>query len=460
MKKNLLFVAMATMTLASCVQEEGLVNESSSKLSPQEITYQAVVAKQNSRALINSTAYKSSDPSFGVWARYNPTDDGKAGTLTFIENDRIQYLKDVEHNTGYWGIQEETDDEGNVIHGKHYWPSVGSLTFFAYSPYFHQEELSDEQDSIPVVKNPALSSPKAGTSGISFPNYNVHNYQQTDLMIADVQKGLTANVTAGDGVNTSVYTGVPTIFRHKLAAIVAFKVMTSEDYDGNTVLGDVNSTQWNQYAEPGDMRFFLKSIEIENIESVGSYSGATYDINDQLTQDGWVTTNRAAGGTIHKYCWYKNEEGLEFGHDALKQVEISYTKDINNPRHVNPTIYFDDETSPREQYHILVLPQGFEPNQQLIRVKYVIKTYNPTEPTEVNPTTLEEAEAAWKSQKDNNGDDVVLEKFVYLNAMHPQGKKSWEMNQLITYTLKFSTTEIRWAPQIVSWDEVGYDIDF
>ena len=101
-----------------------------------------------------------------------------------------------------------------------------------------------------------------------------------------------------------------------------------------------------------------------------------------------------------------------------------------------------------------MLPQDFEDGKQQLEVTYFIKTY--AEPT-TSPTTYADAENCWKT------DGTTITKTIDLIDVHPEGKKAWKMNQKIIYNLKFSTSEIRWAPQIVQWEDAfpgGYTVDF
>lgn len=425
MKKNLILVAMSTIMLASCVQEESLENQEVLSSSPKEITFQTVVAKQKSRALINGSEYKPTDPSFGAWARYNPS-SLTVGTMAFINNEKIEFIDDI---TDYWGIK----DTAHV----HYWPNTGSLTFYAYSPFYYQEDTFPDS---PLVTDENEQAPKTGQQGISFPHYNVDAHQQTDLMVADVQKGQTANITANEGGNNSAYTGVPTIFRHKLAVILAFKLGTSEDYDGNYVPGQSQGT-FNSGAEPGDMRFFIKEIKLLGVNQIGSYAGETYKVNNDKIADKWVVD---VPQTAKEYTWYHNAVGTEFGYVGAKQLNISWTND-STQTHVSPTLARDEG-----RYHLLVLPQEFEAGKQQLQVTYFIKTYKGT----LGQTfaDINAAEEAWEA-------GTPITKTVDLINVHPAGNKAWKMNQKITYTLKFSTDEIRWAPQVTDWTATDYIVD-
>lgn len=106
-----------------------------------------------------------------------------------------------------------------------------------------------------------------------------------------------------------------------------------------------------------------------------------------------------------------------------------------------------------------MLPQEFENNEitgQCLKVTYIIKTYS--EPADSNDNkNYTTAEQCWQS------DGVDKIKIIPLYNIHPVGNKAWEMNRMITYNLKFSTDEIRWAPQVEEWEEAfrgGYVVDF
>jgi len=164
MKKSMIFVALATLMLASCVQEENLVKDELSS-SPKEITFQTVVAKQSSRALVEGPAYKSTDPSFGTWARLNPNKNGLTpGYQGYISNAEIVYKETA--GVKYWGVNRDNP---------YVWPEQGSLTFYSYSPFYFQEnpESNDE-----VIIDEDASTPKIDVRGITFPNYDVDVHQK------------------------------------------------------------------------------------------------------------------------------------------------------------------------------------------------------------------------------------------------------------------------------------------
>lgn len=459
MKKNLILVAMASMMMASCVQEESLENQDVLSSAPKEITFQAVVAKQSSRALIDGPEYKPTDPSFGVWARYNP-DNENVGFQSFINNEKVVYHPEPLPSSGYWSIDYANDEDIK------YWPGVGSLTFFAYSPFYYQE---DPEGETKVVDNSTASSPQVGSYGIVFPNYNVKDHQQTDLMVADVVKGLRSNIPAGTQGNASAYTGVPTVFRHKLALIDEFVLKTSDDYDGKYA-GD------NKDAVTGNMRFFVEKIELIDLDMCGTYYGETYKLDGTKVEDKWELPTEAAR-IKESYVWFDAEEaydehtstpndgegqnngahsanvsfdsyidkndvthyGVEFGHSDTKTLNIK--KLVTGAEYNrNPTI---------ANGYLLVLPQTFTAGQQKLRVTYYIKTF---ESGQENDGTESQSNGMWGAPLES------ITRTYDLAAIHSSNLQ-WPMNAKIKYTLMFSTQEIRWAPYVGAWESTDYTVD-
>lgn len=454
----MIFVAMATMMLTSCVQEEGLVNESLSS-SPKEITFQTVVAKQSSRALINTSEYGQDAPSFGAWARYNPADDNlNVGYQNYITNAEVVYFPATSTSVAYWGLNDSKP-----------WPDRGSLTFFAYSPFEFQEDTyqaanyTNNDKYLVDPSNVQAHSPQVGNHGIVFPNYDVDAHQQTDLMVADVVKGLKANITANTTNNNDPtlnnptgYTGVPTKFRHKLAKIDEFIVKTSDDYDGSYSGND-------DEAVVGEMRFFIQKIELLSLKTKASYYGETYKKDGTLVPDRWV--DPTVQQVSKTYVWFDADKahgeanseqqdkwfdsytvtvnGVEeihyavpFGHSETKTLNIkSMTSEQEYDR--NPTI---------ENQYLLVIPQTFN-NNQAIRVTYYIRTYKDTQ-TDEGTDGL--SGGTWEQ-------GTVKTVTRPLSEIHGADAK-WPMNAKISYTLLFSTEEIRWAPYVGEWTTFGNNI--
>ena len=140
----------------------------------------------------------------------------------------------------------------------YYWPSAGSLTFFSYSPEAIKESTTVDSQS-----------------GISIKDWDVAANQSVDIMVADVQMEQTANSTVG------TYTGVPTIFRHKLSQIVGFEFNTLKDYSAST-------------------KFYVTGISLKNIIQKGTYvSGA--EVGTTATLMGKWTPDASVAASSYNY---------------------------------------------------------------------------------------------------------------------------------------------------------------
>lgn len=306
--KKALFAALAIALVASCTKNEEVKVEDNN-----QITFQTVVGP-NTKGMINGTNYKTTDPSFGTVAFYNTSGETfPTGAQTYIPLSEVKW-----------------DDTNNrwTTEAAYYWPKGGgSLSFFSYSPYKYQE-AGGTAISVTV---PDL------TEGLVFANYDVDAHQLTDLMVAEVVTGKTAN-DKEYAYGAGSYNGVPTVFRHKLAQVAGFVLKTDRDYDAT---GD----------SAGDIKFTMNKIEFLNIAHKGTYTGKITETDT----DGWV---EAATPTTN-YIW-----------DEADHV-FSTTAGI--------TIGTNETTKPTiANNYLLVLPQTFADDTEKIRVTYTVSTYNGT----------------------------------------------------------------------------------
>ncbi len=253
---------------------------------------------------------------------------------------------------------------------KYYWPKQGSLAFMSYSP-------SSMSGSVTVSS--------ASHTGIQVASWNVNDHQDVDFMVADIQSGKTANeVNAG-------YTGVPTIFRHKLAKIVSFKVNTLKDYSSK------------------GYKFYLKSIKIGNYPQIGSF---TSGILPSATSIGnWVVED----GGKYSYVWYNDASGVEVTYSATSYTEI-------------PSASFPEG--------VMVLPQIFSnpgKNPDYSTVPYIEVTYSVDRGSEVVTNTVQ---ASMYSIFSTTG--LSMNKKITLSLVISDGSK------LIT-----------WAPDQEDWSSQG-----
>lgn len=134
----------------------------------------------------------------------------------------------VKYIDSYWKTEHE-----------YYWPSDGgSLTFFSYTPQSIGASIS--------------------TEGVSVSNWNVATKAGQVILVADIAKDKTKNESYAG------FSGVPTLFRHKLSK-VSFRVAKSS------------------FAEEG-VDVSIKSIKIVDIYVQGDYSRGGYS-NDAWS--GW-----------------------------------------------------------------------------------------------------------------------------------------------------------------------------
>lgn len=128
----------------------------------------------------------------------------------------------------------------------YYWPKSekSSLTFFAWSKNTNECGLAG---GATVSCDPQ--------KGIAFTDYDVTSNMNVDLLVADVA----ANKHGNENLYT--YSGVPTLFRHKLSYVI-FKVKTQKAYAGK--------------------EFALKSIKFVGLGSKASYDQKANDGTDPV----------------------------------------------------------------------------------------------------------------------------------------------------------------------------------
>ena len=351
MKKNIIIALAACVALAACTKNE---------LKPveldQQITFQAVVNKASTKAMIDGTTYTGNT----------------FGTVAYKVKNSVSELyipvSEVKYTAGppaYWSTE-----------APYYWPkeSGSSLTFYSYSPFKYSEQGSPTEISVTHTKD-----------GLTFTDYSVKNHQETDLMVAEKKANQTAANTTQNG--GSWVAGVPTVFHHMLAQIVAINFQTVVDASAtpDVVVKDyANGHSATEAYVAGDKQFVVTGVYFEKFYEEGTLTAG--DSNN------WATS----GSVTNSYTWYSNESGAKF---------------ING------------ECTPINKYY-LVLPQTHA-DDAMLRVTYEIHTY-----TSANTHATEKMDVS-----------VPLKK---LNA-------SWEMNKKYTYTLNIDLDRIYWDPSVTEW---------
>ena len=203
MKKLFFLAVAAVVALAACTKNE-VANPTS-----KEISFNAVTAKnQVTKAINDKTYYAPSDPAFGVWGLYQPTNwatDKGAGVWV---GSSLSASAEITYQTNTWKKNGAVD----------YWPLTGSLVFMGYSPYAN------------------VSSKASVAVADSKVTLTVADFQTTtgdwvdDLMWSDaVEKSANDTNYDADGNNTTTYDGVPIVFHHALSQIAVY-AKTDKDY--------------------------------------------------------------------------------------------------------------------------------------------------------------------------------------------------------------------------------------
>ncbi len=372
MKNWIIVAAFASAILASCTKNEVRVD-----MPDQAISFTTAVGANSTKAMINGTAYPH-DPavSFGTYAYYLPSDqrwpDNAGNAKLYIPESEVRYTENIENEDYDWTTTTP-----------YYWPSAGSLTFFSFSPWSINTSVECST-----------------TNGIKITGWDVDANQKVDVMVADVAANKTANEANG------VYKGVPTVFRHKLSQIVAFKFNTDKDY---TNAHDGTTVAW----AAGDKQIVVTGISIDNIATKGTFiSGPNPDGTNLGT---WSVDDPA---TVKTYTWYKDATGTT--------IKSSYTA-------------VDPNQTPATNGYLLVLPQTFG-DTETITLKYTIKTYNGTD---------------WV---DDNVTKTIKLKDIHAAPGAATGSEAFEMNKKITYNFTIGLNQIYWAPSVVDWETESHDV--
>ncbi len=379
MKKSVFAALAALAALAACTKNEVTPQQSN----PQQVSFTPLGGKLSTKALIDGTVYPVAE-SFGTFAYFNA-----AGT-TFPTDAEVYIPESEVKNT-----TSATSGTAWTTDPAYYWPKQGSLTFFSYSPYSINTSVDCD-----------------ATDGIKITDWDVDANQTVDVMVADYKTEQTKNGSNGG------YTGVPTIFRHKLSQIVKFTFATKEDYcGGRTETG----------AQVGDKFFYINSVKINNIQHKGSYkSGNNVDGAAATPVLGeWTPT-----ADTENYIWYENAAGPLFGYDTNKADAPCQL--ANGYLLILPQTFTEpaDRTTP-----------GYEANEKNIQISYTIKTCTATPAGAMPPKfSTEEVKNVYVTLYDVQYDAMAT------------AVQNWEMNKKISYTITIGLDQIYWAPSVEDWE--------
>ncbi len=360
----------------------------------QSVGFSPLAGKHSTKATVDGTDYKTSDPTFGTFAYF--LEKGKtwnanmADAQLYIPVSEVSYFSSI----STWTTAVP-----------YYWPKQGSLTFFAYSPYKYQEA---------AYSSTALAVEfLTGNDGFQIENYDVDAHQDTDFMVADFAQNKTANETNGG------YKGVPVVFHHKLSQIVAINFLTvGEDASGNLVEKDYahgNDGSTKPY-EAGDVVFKLKKVTVNKLCTTGIYGYTTTTASTGIT-DSWYPDYSAP----KSYIWYDKSSAPE---------QFSGNTKFN--------LTYQSYDSSRNAY-LLILPQYlYDPKGSIVPA--------------VNPSITIEYQVLTYTSATTYATENVSETIYLYNVHNKAG--SIEMNKKITYTFKINLEDRRiyWAPSVVDWE--------
>lgn len=243
--KKVFLIAAAVVAFAACSKNEVLPSSSINN----EISFNVA---PRTKALTSDQSAFGVDNHFISYA-YFLTDDEKwptnAGSI-YINGAEVSSHVDASATGGrVWKAANS-----------YYWPKSekSSLTFFAWSKNTNECSLAGGAT--------ASCDPQ---KGIAFTGYDVTSNKNVDLLVADVA----ANKHGNENLYT--YSGVPTLFRHKLSYVI-FKVKTQKAYVGK--------------------EFALKSIKFVGLGSKASYDQKANDGTDPVynTVGEWATPTATA----------------------------------------------------------------------------------------------------------------------------------------------------------------------
>lgn len=273
----------------------------------------------------------------------------------------------------------------------YYWPHTGKLNFLSYSPAAIQPKPKIDKDT-----------------GITITDWDVDANQNIDIMVADVQTEQTSNQNVG------TYTGVPTIFRHKLSQIVGFEFNTFEDYAHGH---DGASKPY----EDGDVVFIVKEIQIGNLIQKGTYK-SSYDVGTAVAKIGaWEPSGTAKAVS---YTWYNNDTGTPIPYSKTELTSIA---------------------SQLANRYIMLLPQTFaDPGKAEsstvphLKLVYTIRTYSSA------TSSTDRQETA----------------YVSLYDMFQSSSNKINLNRQIKVRITFNRQAdlITWAPDQEDWSDSEFSV--
>lgn len=222
---HIIYILMLTALSAGCAKIEQSMDEASNHL----IGYEVVENQPVTKAVF-------------------PTDQTFMSTAYKLTSGRTWDANSVQATQHFNTLQEEVKYQGTYWKTDHdyYWPTDGgSLTFLSYTP---------KSVGATITKD-----------GVSVNSWDVVAKKGQVILVADIAKDKTKNESYAG------FSGVPTLFRHKLSK-VSFRVAKSA------------------YAEEG-IDVSIKSIKIVDIYTKGNYTRGGYENDAWSGWNGQKTTS-------------------------------------------------------------------------------------------------------------------------------------------------------------------------
>ena len=364
-------IALLAGMAVSCAK----IEQGNGRVEDRRICYDVI---QDRSAVTKAAGVYPTGQSFASYAWYLPDGknwaDDKADAQLYINRAEISY--DNANNS--WYDQTRT----------YYWPNTGSLTFFSISPASVAESAELTKDD-----------------GFWISSWDVAANQDIDIMVADIQTDKNANETVGS------FTGVPTIFRHKLAMIEGFTFNTFKEYapgkSGDTYKDD-------------DKRFFIKSIKVNNLKQEGRFVSGNAPSSTSIGQ--WQVS-----GTSDEtdYTWFSGSEEVVYNSSESERI---------------PANNLGGKTS------ILVLPQTFT---------------NPDDAYLEYEPNIEITYETWEYTNDSGAHkpyETTARASLY-SILASVGNRL-DMNKKITFniTINLNSNLIIWAPDQNDWTDDDFNI--
>ena len=313
MKRFLFMSALASVALASCVNDEAM--ENTSKASDQKITFNAPVVSGLTRTpqygeIGNTYNTKESFNVFALWHKE------KYSSWKTVANESDVYMNKVKvsHTTADNDSYKIEGDKGNGSWtfqgegetGPYYWPKDGYLTFAAYSP-------ADAVGTYSMTE----------TNGLKIDDFSVDAdaSKHYDLLYSELSKDQTRkNYTA----EHDEYLGVDINFNHALSSI-RFMVKTKETYSNAVIT--------------------LQKIEIGGVKYKGNFtqdltpsatSPATWSVDNDKITDAYVAfPNDASSYVVSETATEPSKHNdiilmpqtLTDNNDA--EITVTYTMQVN-----------------------------------------------------------------------------------------------------------------------------------